>query len=87
MYELRYAKSVDKELRKLAKNKSFAGIINKIQQLANEPKPKGSIKIKGSEDMYRLRSGDYRIIYSIQDLQLVVLVIRVGHRKDIYDNL
>ena len=51
--------------------------------LADNPRPPGSIKLKG-EDSYRIRVGDYRIIYTIQDDRLIVLVIEVGHRRDIY---
>jgi mRNA interferase RelE/StbE len=54
--------------------------------LADDPRPQGSEKITGSDDLYRIRSGDYRAIYTIQDDRLVVLVVRVAHRRDVYRN-
>ena len=54
-----------------------------IDALATDPRPSGAKKLKGSE-FYRIRVGDYRIVYEIRNRQLVVLVIRIGHRKEIY---
>jgi mRNA interferase RelE/StbE len=56
----------------------------KIDALATETRPIGVIKLAGEEDLYRIRVGDYRIIYSIQDDQLLILVVKIGHRKDVY---
>jgi mRNA interferase RelE/StbE len=58
----------------------------RIRALADDPRPQGSEKITGSDDLYRIRSGDYRAIYTIQDDRLVVLVVRVAHRRDVYRN-
>jgi len=55
-----------------------------IDGLADEPRPSGHIKLAGEDGLYRIRVGDYRIVYQIEDDRLVVLVVRVGHRKDIY---
>jgi mRNA interferase RelE/StbE len=52
--------------------------------LADDPRPHGSEKLKGSRDQYRLRVGTYRVIYEIRDDRLIVLVLRIGHRKDVY---
>ena len=57
-------------------------ILSRIEQLGNDPRPMGCEKITGHE-LYRLRPGNYRIIYSIQDSELTVWVIKVGHRKDV----
>lgn len=54
-----------------------------IADLANNPRPYGYKKLKG-EDAYRIRVGDYRIIYEIEDDKIIVTVVSVGHRKDIY---
>ena len=59
-------------------------LAKRIDGLASEPRPPGSRKLAGSEDLYRLRSGDYRIIYSIEDRLITVTIIRIGHRRDIY---
>lgn len=54
-----------------------------IEQLANNPRPRGVQKLAGTE-RYRLRQGDYRIVYAVDDLKSKVLVVKVGHRRDIY---
>jgi mRNA interferase RelE/StbE len=59
----------------------------KIDTLAVNPRPRGVLKLTGDENMYRIRSGDYRIIYQIEDDKLLVLVVRVGQRGDVYRNL
>jgi mRNA interferase RelE/StbE len=59
-------------------------IAHAIDSLADDPRPRGAVKLAGDQDFYRLRAGDYRIIYSITDEKLIVLVIAVGHRRDIY---
>ena len=82
-YEILYKKSVDKDLRKLPAN-IRRQIVNKIQALSTSPHPHGSTKLRGSNDLYRIRYADYRIIYQIKDSQLTILVIKVGHRKEIY---
>ena len=55
-----------------------------IRALAQEPRPKGCIQMAGHSDTYRIRVGDYRILYRIQDDVLVVLVVRIGHRREVY---
>jgi mRNA interferase RelE/StbE len=60
--------------------------LQRIEDLEKSPRPAGSKKMKGT-DYYRLRSGDYRVIYRINDDVLVVLVVRVGHRKEVYRKL
>ena len=62
-------------------------MVKKIDFLGQNPVPKDSKKIKGEKELYRLRLGDYRILCFFQNLALTVLVIRVGHRKDIYKDL
>jgi len=57
---------------------------DKILALADDPHPPGSKKLRGEDELYRIRSGDYRILYQIDAGQLVVLVVDVGHRRDIY---
>ncbi len=55
-----------------------------IELLARNPRPPGAVKLVGGAGEYRVRSGDYRVVYDVQDDVLVVLVIAVGHRRDIY---
>ncbi len=58
-------------------------IKERIDRLAADPRPPGVKKLLGESDLFRLRSGNYRIIYSIEDVRLIVLVIRVGHRRNV----
>ncbi len=62
-------------------------IASRIEALAENPRPVDSVKLSGYKDYYRIRVGDYRIVYSIQDNKLIVLIIRIGARRDIYRNL
>lgn len=59
-------------------------VANLISSLEREPRPAGVKKLGGSENSYRLRVGDFRILYRIEDRKLVVLVVRVAHRRDVY---
>jgi len=81
-YKVYFKKSVDKDLKNIPK-KDLRRIITKIGGLADEPRPQGCEKLTG-EERYRLRQGRYRIVYSIQDKELTVWIVKVGHRKDIY---
>ncbi len=82
-YSVHVVKSAKKELAALAK-RDQRRIVKAIAALAEEPRPNGVRKMHGSEEAYRIRVGDYRIIYQIFDKKLVVRVIRVGNRKDVY---
>jgi mRNA interferase RelE/StbE len=55
-----------------------------VGALAGNPWPPGSIKMQGGDELYRVRVGEYRIIYQIRDAVLVVLVVQIGHRRDVY---
>lgn len=81
-YEISVKKSAVKELEAIPK-KELQKIIKKIRSLASDPRPEGSQKLSHREQ-YRLRQGDYRIIYSVQDDDSTVHIIKVGHRKEIY---
>jgi mRNA interferase RelE/StbE len=59
-------------------------IAARIDSLSKNPRPLGSEKLKGLEDLYRVRQGDYRIIYTIKDADLVVVVITIGNRREVY---
>ncbi|NOR23850.1 MAG: type II toxin-antitoxin system mRNA interferase toxin, RelE/StbE family [Desulforhopalus sp.] len=81
-YKIFFKKSVEKDLKKIPK-KYLLKILEKIEKLKFHPRPEGSEKLTGQE-LYRVRQGTYRILYSIQDNELTVWVIKVGHRKEIY---
>ncbi len=61
-----------------------AKIIRKAETLAENPRPSGARKLKGEEDLYRIRPGGYRVVYRIKDRVITVTIIRVRHRRDIY---
>ena len=84
-YKIYFRKSAAKELEKLPKA-ALRKIIKIVERLSDEPRPAGCEKLSGHE-LYRVRHGDYRIVYSIQDNELTIWVIKVGHRKDIYKRL
>ena len=83
VYSLSFSKQAVKELQKI--NEPFYSSIKQaIINLADNPRPSGCKKLKG-RDGYRIRVGNYRVIYEIFDNELVVEVVTLGHRKDIYD--
>jgi mRNA interferase RelE/StbE len=83
-YKVEFAKSVRKDFKKIPPLET-GSILNAIFELAKDPRPPSSRKLKG-EKLYRIRIGNYRVIYEIQDERLLVSVIKLGHRKDIYKN-
>jgi mRNA interferase RelE/StbE len=82
-YQIRFSKESQKTLDSL-NIKLALRIARAIKKLATQPKPPGCRKLVGSENDYRIRVGDYRVIYKIKGSVLMVFVIRIGHRKDIY---
>ena len=83
LYKIEWKRSAIKELKKLDKT-IIKRIINSVEALSENPQPKGCRKLKGAEFTYRLRLGKYRIIYSLQSSKLVIEIIKIGHRKEIY---
>lgn len=81
-YKLEFKKSAIKELNSLP-NKEIKRIIQAANLLAEEPRPLNSRKLSASE-CYRIRVGNYRILYEIKDNILIVYIIRIAHRKDVY---
>lgn len=59
-------------------------IQNKIEKFKKDPLPKGCEKLEGSHDLYRIRSGDYRVIYQIFNKKLLILIVKIGHRREVY---
>ena len=59
-------------------------IVKRLKSLRENPRPQGVKKLAGEADLYRIREGDYRIIYTIQDKELIVLVVKIGNCKDVY---
>ena len=83
-YKVIFAKSVKKDFRKIPKLE-VSKILNEIVHLAKNPRSSKTKKLKG-EKLYRLRVGNYRVIYDIQDNLMLIFVVKLGHRSDIYRN-
>jgi mRNA interferase RelE/StbE len=80
-YELAFKKSVAKDLRNLPKP-VVKRILQRIRALADDPRPAGCEKLSG-EDRYRLRQGAYRIVHEVEGARLIVLVVKIAHRRDV----
>jgi mRNA interferase RelE/StbE len=82
-YRIEFAKRAAKQFSALPKNERTR-IAEKIDALSSDPRPVGIKQLAGSEGLYRLRIGSYRAIYTIKDDRLLVLVLKIGHRRDVY---
>jgi mRNA interferase RelE/StbE len=82
-YEVAFAPAAERQLRKLPAAVRER-IVRASERLRTDPRPPGVVKLAGSDELYRIRAGDYRIIYQIADDQLIVIIARVAHRKDAY---
>ncbi len=81
-YEIFFKESVYKDLKKIPKN-DLIKILARIENLSDDPRPTGCEKLTDQE-FYRIRQGKYRIVYSIQDNELTVWIIKIAHRKSVY---
>ncbi|MGD0855999.1 MAG: type II toxin-antitoxin system RelE/ParE family toxin [Dehalococcoidia bacterium] len=81
-YKVYFKDSVEKDFRVIPK-KDIKKILQRIKSLTSDPHPSGCEKLTGQE-RYRVRHGRYRIVYSIQDTELTIWIVKVAHRKDIY---
>lgn len=83
-YEVEIASTAERSLKKIPKEDRIK-IVEKIDALSEDPMPAGSIKLQGHKpSFYRIRSGDYRVIYTIKNDLLIVLVVEIGHRREVY---
>ena len=82
-YQVVLSKTAEKELSKMSV-KVVGKIIPVLLELANDPRPVGCKKLKGFDNLWRVRKGDYRAIYSIDDVISLIDIREIGHRKDIY---
>ena len=83
-YNLLFKKSSEKELRK-NRPPLLKRIVDKVGALSRNPRPSGSVVLKGLSEFYRIRQGDYRIVYEADDLKQEVTIIKIGHRREVYD--
>ena len=83
-YKIEITASAEKSLKKIPKI-DLIKVIKVIQKLSIDPKPPGSRKLAGEDDVFRVRQGNYRIIYEVEGKKLLILVLKIGHRKEIYN--
>ena len=82
-YKIEWRRSIKKDLKGISKTE-IPKIIGAVKSLSEEPRPTGSKKLSRSEFTYRIRIGNYRVIYEIHDETILIEVVKVGHRKDLY---
>ena len=85
-YAIKFRPAVEKDIRHLPR-KELIRIKRKLEALAENLPDRATTKMKGNNNFHKVRMGDYRIIYEIHDDVLVILVVKIGHRKDIYKHL
>ncbi len=81
-YRVVFRKSITRDMRRIP-NRDLRRILDTIHALSEDPRAPGVEKLSGQE-RYRVREGDYRIIYEVKDDQVIVVVVKIGHRKDVY---
>lgn len=82
-YIVKFTSHAARSFRKLSRDVQ-ARLSPSIESLKDNPRPPGSEKLKGSDDAYRIRVGDYRILYEVRDKELLVYIIEAGHRREVY---
>ncbi len=82
-YDVYFKPSAERELRRLPEDQQRR-LVAEIELLAFDPRPDGVVKMAGAENLWRLRVGRYRVLYEIHDREVDILVLRIGHRKDVY---
>ena len=86
-YRLVIKRSAAKEIESIGKKKMRQRVVERIQRLAENPRPHGCEKLSGKHPRYRIRQGTFRILYEIEDDELVVYVVKVADRRDVYKRL
>ena len=82
-YNVELTRTAEKQLRRIAK-RDRNRMVEAIRGLADTPRPNGARKLQGYDDVYRIRVGRHRVVYEVFDDRVIVIVLKVGHRKDIY---
>ena len=82
-YKIEIKRSAAKEIKKLPQ-KYLKKVLVKISSLADNPRPDGCVKLSADEK-YRIRVGNYRVLYEIRDMLLIVTIVKIAHRKDVYN--
>jgi mRNA interferase RelE/StbE len=82
-YQVELAPAAVRQLKKLTRDIQER-IVQRLEDLAQEPRPDGVVKLESVESLYRIRLGDYRIVYQIQDEILLIIVVKIAHRREVY---
>jgi len=82
-YEIEISRTAENQLKKLAENDQLR-VVRAVMGLTEEPHPRGSRKLSGYDDVFRIRVGRFRVLYSVFESRLIILVLKLGHRKDVY---
>ncbi|MDX8430809.1 MAG: type II toxin-antitoxin system RelE/ParE family toxin [Candidatus Algichlamydia australiensis] len=83
MYKIVVSPAAEKQIKKLTKREQTK-VIKRIAKLAERPLPPSVKKLQGANSLFRVRQGDWRIIYTIENKKLTVLIVKVGHRREVY---
>ena len=81
-FKVVFRQSISKDLQRIPM-RDIARILSRIEALASEPRPRGVEKLSGQQ-RYRIRQGAYRILYEVRDVESLVVVVKIGHRRDVY---
>lgn len=84
LYNLEWKRSAAKDLKSLPSDVR-ARVLRAVEQLVENPFPHGVKKLAGSEHSYRIREGSYRVLYTVTKATLIIEIVKIGHRKDVYD--
>ncbi|HUT76204.1 MAG TPA: type II toxin-antitoxin system RelE/ParE family toxin [Polyangia bacterium] len=82
-WSVELAPAAERSLRKLPLE-TARRVARSLARLEADPRPPGAVKLAGEDDLYRIRVGDFRVVYQVRDKVLVVLVLKIGHRRDVY---
>jgi mRNA interferase RelE/StbE len=82
-YRIEVSATAEKQLKKIRREDKVR-ILRSISLLATEPRPDGCRKMSGYDDIYRIRVGKHRVIYEIDGKRIVVIILKIGHRRDVY---
>jgi mRNA interferase RelE/StbE len=82
-YEIEISRTAERQLKKLV-GEEQPRVVRALLALADQPRPRGSRKLTGYDDVFRIRVGRFRVLYSVSDTRLVIFILKIGPRKDIY---
>jgi len=85
-YRIEVSATAEKQIRKLPREDQVR-VLRAIRPLATEPLPPGSRKVRGYDDVFRIRVGTYRILYRVEGRRLLIIILKIGHRREIYRSL